>query len=137
MSTEQNKAIRRRVLAEIEVAGNLDAIDALLAPDVTIDGMAGPIRGREAQKGFTAAMHAAFSDLEGEIEDMVAQGDLIVSRWTFRGTHRGELMGIPAPGKRVTMTGMDVTRIVDGRITAMHIVMDQLGMLRQLGVIPS
>lgn len=137
MSTEESKALRLRVLREIEVAGNPASVDELCTPDITIYGMGQPLQGREAQKGFTAMMHAAFPDLEGTIEDMVAEGDLIASRWTFHGTHRGELMGIPPTGKRITMSGMDVTRIENGRIAEMRVSMDQLGMLQQLGVIPA
>ena len=136
MSTEANKALRSRVLREIEVAGNPASIDELLTPDVTVYGFGQPVQGREAQKGFTAMMHAAIPDIEGTIEDMIAEGDLVVSRWTFHGTHRGDLMGIPPTGKRITMSGMDLTRIVNGQIAEMRVMMDQLGMFRQLGMIP-
>jgi predicted ester cyclase len=134
---EENKALRRRVLAEIEVAGSPAAIDELCTPDMVIYGMGEPLRGREAQKAFTAVMHAAFTDFEGEIHDLVAEGDAIASRWTFRGTHTGDLMGIPPTGKRITMSGMDVSRFVGEQLAEMRVVMDQLGILQQLRVIPS
>lgn len=137
MSIEENKALRLRVSREIEVGGNPASIDELCTPDVTIYGMGQPVQGREAQKGFTAMMHAAFPDLEGAIEDMIAEGDVIASRWIFQGTHRGELMGIPPTGKRIRISGMDTTRIANGQIAEMRVVMDQLSMLQQLGVIPT
>jgi predicted ester cyclase len=78
----------------------------------------------------------AFPDLHGTIEDQIAEGDKVVMRMTYRGTHQGELMGIPATGKPVTMTFISINRIAEGKIAEGWVNFDALGMMQQLGVIP-
>ena len=80
---------------------------------------------------------AAFPDLHETVEDIFAEGDKVVTRFTMRGTHQGELMGIPPTGKQVTMTGMTIHRIVSGKIVEDWVVADFLGMMQQLGTIPT
>jgi predicted ester cyclase len=78
----------------------------------------------------------AFTDLTATIEDMIAEGDKVAYRLTFRGTHQGELMGMPATGKHVTYTGIGIDTVVNGTITDMWLNFETLGMLQQLGVVP-
>jgi predicted ester cyclase len=80
---------------------------------------------------------AAFPDLHGTIEDQIAEGDKVVSRMTYRGTHQGELMGIPPTGKQVTMSFIGIHRITAGKVAEGWVNFDALGMMQQLGVIPS
>ena len=82
-------------------------------------------------------MRAAFPDLQYTVEDQIAEGDKVVTRYTASGTHRGELMGIAPTGSRVEITGISITRVEDGKIEEIWETHDALGMMRQLGVIPS
>jgi predicted ester cyclase len=78
----------------------------------------------------------AFPDLKVTSDFQVAEGDKVVMRWTGTGTHTGELMGIPATGKRIEMTGIGIQRIAGGRIVEEWVESDQMGMMQQLGVVP-
>jgi steroid delta-isomerase-like uncharacterized protein len=91
---------------------------------------------RESTKQFFAMFHAAFPDSSRIIEDQIAEGELVATRVTLRGTHRGEFQGIPPTGKRVAFTGIGIHRIVGGRIAEHWPQPDLLGLMQQLGVIP-
>ena len=86
--------------------------------------------------GFSQAFFAAFPDLHVTTDDLIGEGDKVVKVWTAHCTHKGELMGIPATGKAIVVKGIEVFRIVDGKIAENWMSMDNLGMLQQLGVIP-
>jgi steroid delta-isomerase-like uncharacterized protein len=132
-----NKAIVRRYIQEAFNGGNLGIVDELIASNfVDHAGTPGLAPGREGQKQFVAMYRSAFPDLRTTIEDMVAEGDRVVTRWTARGTHSGPLMNIPATGKQVTITGITINQVSGGTIVAGWNNFDQLGMLQQLGVIP-
>ena len=139
MSADQNKAIVRGVFDEVFNKGNLSAADEILAPDYTLHDPAAPkfTGGRKAYKQFQARYLKAFPDHRLTVEDQIAEGDKVVTRWTARGTHRGDLPGIPATGKPVTVTGITVSRISGGRIAEEWQDWDSLGMLQQLGVVPA
>lgn len=135
---EQNKAISRRCVEEIWNQRNLDLLDELVAADFVYHDPANPmIRDLAGYKLFMGACYAAFPDLQFIIEDMLAEGDKVVVRWTFQGTHQGELIGIPPTGKQVAYTGILFNRLADGKLVETWVSMDIIGMLRQLGVIPS
>jgi steroid delta-isomerase-like uncharacterized protein len=137
-SEGENKAISRRADEELFNRGNLDVADELFTPDfVYHDPAGGQLRGPENVKGYAAMLRAAFPDLQQTIEDQIAEGDKVAYRWTARGTHEGELMGIAPTGKRVEFTGIAVARLADGRIEEMWENYDALGMMQQLGVVPS
>jgi steroid delta-isomerase-like uncharacterized protein len=80
---------------------------------------------------------SAFPDMRVTIEDLVAEGDKVAARWSVTGTHRGELMGIPATGKRVTVTGIEINRFAGGKLVEHWESFDQLSMMQQLGVVPA
>lgn len=82
-------------------------------------------------------MLAAFPDGQYSMDDMIAEGDKVVLRWTFRGTHKGELMGIPATGKQVTMAGISIYHFANGMLEEIWEHYDRFGFLQQLGVIPA
>ena len=138
MSTEENKALERRGIEEGWNKGNLTVIDELIAANVvTHRPPAPPLQGTEAFKQFVLMYRSAFPDLHYTIEDQIAEGDKVVTRWTARGTHKGELMGIPPTGKQGTVTGISVSRWANGKVVEIWINADDLGMLQQLGVVPA
>jgi steroid delta-isomerase-like uncharacterized protein len=140
MSTEQNKTIVRRYWEEVWNQGNLAVVDELIATD--FDGHPAPSdadfgRGPAGQKQLVGLYAGAFPDMRMTIDDMAADGDRVVLRWTARGTNTGEMMGMPATGKRATVTGIVINRLAGGKIVEGWTNFDALGMLQQLGVIPT
>jgi steroid delta-isomerase-like uncharacterized protein len=136
--SEQDKAITLRVFEEVWNQGNVDAIDELLSPDFVNHG--GPPEipsNREGFKQLVAMYTSAFPDVHFHIEDQIAEGDLVATRWSGHGTHQGELMGIPPTNKQVTVTGIVVDRIAGGAVAESWGEFDQMGMMQQLGVVPS
>jgi steroid delta-isomerase-like uncharacterized protein len=137
---EQNKTLVRRYWDEAWNKGNLTVVDELVAAD--FDGHPLPSDpnfglGPEGQKRLVGLYRGAFPDMRMTIDDMVAEGDRVVLRWTARGTNTGEMMGMPATGKSATVTGIIVNRLAAGKIAEGWGNFDALGMLQQLGVIPT
>jgi steroid delta-isomerase-like uncharacterized protein len=138
MSTEENKALARRFVAEVMNAGNLEAADQFIAPNLVVHNpVPGQAPGREGCKQTLATLRNAFPDLHFTIEDLLADGDKVMIRSTYRGTHRGELLGFPPTGEPVAVMGIDLLRIADGQIVEHWGTYDQMEMLHQLGVLPS
>jgi steroid delta-isomerase-like uncharacterized protein len=137
--SEQNKNLVRRALEEVWNRGNYAVVDELVAKDyLGHSGAEGPeTHGREGYRKFFATQREAFPDIEYEIEDQIAEGDKVVTRWTARATHTGEFQGIPPTGRPGTVTGMTIFRIADGSVVECWTNMDELGMMQQLGVIPA
>lgn len=139
MSTEENKAVVRREIEELyNKGGNLDAAEEIYAPDfVGHDPTTGDIRGVEGAKQFAATMRSAFPDLTCTVEDQVAEGDKVVTRFSARGTHQGETEELgPATGNRVEITGVTIERFSDGKVAESWDHYDALGMMQQLGLVP-
>ena len=136
--SEENKALIRRFFEEVWNEQNLDAIDELVAADQVDHSLPpGLPPGREGAKAFVGMYLSAFPDTRMTIEDIVAEGDRVVTRWSATGTHTGELMGIPATGKQVTVTGLDINRYSGGKSVEHWGQFDQMGMMQQLGVVPA
>ena len=138
MSAEQNKAIVRSFLEGIFTQGNPDVVDELAAPDFVVhdpSSEAGDVDA-EGVKESIAWSHNAFPDLRVTIEDQVAEGDKVATRWTVRGRHHGEMMGAAPTGKQVTFTGTQTDYISGGKIVESWSNWDTLGMLRQIGAVP-
>jgi steroid delta-isomerase-like uncharacterized protein len=137
--SEDNKAVVRRFIEEVWNNGNLDAIDELISEDhVDHDpAQADSPGGREGVRAFVQMYRTAYPDTHIELGEMVAEGDLVAGSWTATGTHQGELMGIAPTGRSITVTGMGMDRIRDGRIVESWANYDALGMLAQLGAIPA
>ena len=131
---EQNKAIVRRYRQEIANEGKLDLVDEIFAATFMMNSQE---MTPENFKQFIQMWRIAFPDLEYTLEDLIAEGDRVVERWTCRGTHEGALFGIPPTGKQITSTGILIHRIVDGKIVEFVEVADGLGLMQQLGVVPS
>lgn len=136
MSTEENKTNSRRLLEGIN-QGDLTAIDELCTPNHVSHNPPTTTHGSEEYKQSYAMLLTAFPDLHFTIEDQLAEGDKVATRLTVSGTHKGEFMGIPPTGKRVTATGMSISHWVDGKSDEVWIHMDSLGLLQQLGVVPA
>jgi steroid delta-isomerase-like uncharacterized protein len=133
--SEGNKTIVRRIYSEIINGGNLALADSLVGPGYVYHGSGGlELRGPEGFKQLVSMYRSAFPDLNLTIDDIVTEGDKVVTRWTGRGTHKGDLAGIRATGRTATVTGIVITRIVDGKVVEDHEAFDELSMLRQLGV---
>jgi steroid delta-isomerase-like uncharacterized protein len=137
LMSEANKSIVHRVVEECVNQGNLDVADELLATDyIDHDALPGVAPGVEGFKQVISMYRAAFPDLNVTIEDTFTEGDKVVARWVGKGTHKGELMGIPPTGKEVSVTGMEINRIAEGKIVEHWENIDLLGMMVQLGVVP-
>jgi steroid delta-isomerase-like uncharacterized protein len=139
MSAESNKALSRRLLEEAFNDGNLDVIDELVATDFVNHDAAlpEPMIGPDAAKATIDGYRSAFPDLRLTIEEQIADDHGVATRWSARGTHQGDLMGMAPTGKEATVTGITIDRIVDGRIAESWTNWDTLGMLQQLGVVPA
>jgi steroid delta-isomerase-like uncharacterized protein len=138
--SEENKAILRRVTDEVFGQGNLDLVDELFAADYVLHDPGipgGELRGPEDFKQRWVSMfRTAYPDLQLSVEDQIAEGDKVVARYTGRGTHQGELMGIPPTGNEVSVGGIIISRVSGGRVEEEWNSFDALGMMQQLGVIP-
>lgn len=137
MSTEANIAVAHRVFDELFSQGNFDAADEIYASGHTShDPQAAGVNGAAAMKHYIGMYRAAFPDLHVSIDDTIAEGDRVVIRWTARGTHQGELMGVPPTGKQAVVTGINIFRVSDGCLQEEWVNWDTLGLLQQLGVAP-
>jgi steroid delta-isomerase-like uncharacterized protein len=135
--SEQNEQLVHRFHMDIFQDGNLGVADEILTSDFAWHGgFEPPEHGPEAVKEVATGVINAFPDRRITHHDAIAAGDKVLIRWSMSGTHEGELMGIPATGKPMTITGFDYFRIENGKIAEMWQEADQLGMMRQLGVIP-
>jgi steroid delta-isomerase-like uncharacterized protein len=126
MSAEENKAIVRRYLEDAWNNGNVDAVDQLFVPELA-----------EGIKQQILAFRAGFPDWHCEIDDFIVEGDKVVNRWTGTATHTGTLFGIPPTGKKVTVEGITIHRIQNGKITNDWSQGNQLQLMQQLGVVPA
>ena len=132
-----NKEIVRRLGVELW-QGNIGVIDELVAPDyVGHDPSQPEMHGPDGVKGFVNTYLSAFPDGRITVDEQLAEGELVASRWTGRGTHQGDLMGIPPTGKQVTVSGITVSRVKNGKVVEEWTNWDTLGMLQQLGAVPA
>lgn len=135
MSLEQNKVVLTRFV-EFLNTGDPAIADEVVASDfLERDPLPGQQPGREGLKAVILMIRVAFPDLEWLIDEMVAEGETVASRFTWRGTHRGAFLGVPATGKQITVTGMVFDRVVEGQLVESQILMNTLGILMQLGAI--
>ena len=139
MSTEENKALVQRMLEAFNKGKEacMAALEELCAPDYVYHGP-GVFGDMDlaACKQMTPALYAAFPNSHMAVEDLIAEGDKVVGRYTFRGTHQGEFMGVPATGKVVTWTCILISRFAGGKCVEDWEEADMLGLFQQLGAIP-
>jgi steroid delta-isomerase-like uncharacterized protein len=139
MMSEENKEKVHRFLEETFNEGNLDVVDEIFASDYVLHdpGIPEEVSGPEGIKQFVQMYRSAFPDTHITVEDQLAEGDEVVTRWTGRGTHQGELFGIPASGNRVEDTGITISRFEGGKIAEDWTNSDFLGLMQQIGAVPS
>lgn len=135
--SEENKALVRRLNKDLWQDLDVSKVDEYYAADyVSHSQLPGTPPGREGVKAFINMMKSSFSDLNYVTEDLVAEGDKVVSRYTVTSTHTGEFMGIPATGKQVKVTGIFIARVTDGKVVESWTEWDSMGTMQQLGVVP-
>ena len=137
MGTEESAAAVRRWFQAFN-DGDMAAERAARADDFRayIPGMPGPLDG-DAWEQFIGIFFKGFPDMQLVIDDVVAQDDRVAVRWTFQGTHEGEFFGSPPTGQQVTMAAIEINRVADGKVVEHWVSLDQLGILQQVGAIPS
>ena len=137
MSTEENKAMIRRVWEEVFNKGNLAVADEIMATNYVYHGSGGQeFKGPEGFKQLITMFRTAFPDLRITVEDMFAEGDKVAHRATIRGTHKGDFMGIAPTGKQVTIAAIVISRFVGGKEVEAWANLDQLAMMQQMGIAP-
>lgn len=138
MSAEKNRETVRRLVDELYNKGNLGIVDELFAPGFVGYDPASVMgsSGREALKEDVRQFRTAFPDSHVKIEEILAEGERVVYRWTSRSTHKGPFMDLPPTGKEVTISGIQILRFSGDRIVEGYSHWDALGLLRQLGVVP-
>jgi steroid delta-isomerase-like uncharacterized protein len=135
--SDQNKAVARAVFAAFDT-GDLDELADVVAADAVDHDPYNPFaeEGREGLKKVIGMYRQAFPDLSLTVEDQIAEGDKVVTRWTATGTHQGELMGAAPTGKTSSIGGIGIDRIENGQVVEAWGCWDALGMMQQLGLIP-
>ena len=133
---EDNIKMYTNVWDEILNKGNIDMIDTHFASNYVNKTVSSTVNGQAEAKEFFGAFLTGFSDINFVVDEIFGVGDRVVKRWTFNATHTGEFAGIPATGNKISLKGVSVSRIVDGKIAEELDYMDDLGFLQQLGVMP-
>ena len=136
--SEQNKTAVRRLFDELWNKGNLQVADEIIAPTYQHHDASTPDMGKgpESEKKRVNLYRTAFHDFRLNIEDLYAEGETVVARWSCRGVHKGELNGITPTGKQFAITGVTIARFSNGKIVEGFVKWDALGLMRQLGVVP-
>jgi steroid delta-isomerase-like uncharacterized protein len=136
--SEQNKTIVRRLFEELWNKGNLPVADELIAPTYTHHDAATPDvgRGPDGEKKRLTLYRNAFTDLRLTVEDMIAEGETVMARWSCRGAHKGKLSGIAPTGKQIAISGVTVCGVANGKIVEGWVNWDAPSLMQQLGVVP-
>jgi steroid delta-isomerase-like uncharacterized protein len=135
MTTMDNKLLAERVWEAIWHQGDLSQIDNLFTADFVRHDPGRELQGIEQNRQFIRSQRVAFPDAHFDVEDQIAEGDKVVVRYRFRGTHLGAFQGAPPTGKQITYTGVLIYRIANGKIAEQWTEFDFLGVLRQLGML--
>ena len=136
--SEQNKAIVRRLFEELWNKGNLSVADQLFSPNYAHHDPSTPDfgRGPESERKRATLYRTAFPDLQLPIEDIIAEGETVMARWSCRGTHKGDLSGIAPTGKQFSISGVSIARLTNGKMAEGWVNWDAQGLMQQLGVVP-
>lgn len=136
--SKRNSELVQNAVEEVWNKGNYGALDQLVTSDIVIHSSTPgeEIHGQEGIKQFYTALRAAFPDIHFTIEDQIADDDKVVTRWSAIATHLGPFQDIPPTGRQVHLSGIDIDHIANDRVTECWPVMDERGLLLQLGVIP-
>ena len=132
--SEDNKALARR---SWEVVDNLDILDEVYASDLVWHEPDQDVHGLEEARQFVTMYKTAFPDLNVTVEDVISEGDNVVTRYTIRGTHQGEIEEFgPPTGRQIALQGITIHRIADGKIVEEWERYDNLSLMQQLGLVP-
>jgi steroid delta-isomerase-like uncharacterized protein len=138
LSETENIATLERFVEEVINQGRIEAADELVEENfVELYPLPGQQQGREGLKDVIRMMRGGFPDIHWVVQETIASDDKVVSRFKWTGTHRGDFLGIPATGRRVTVSGVVLDRLRAGKMADSRILMDTFGMMQQLGVIPA
>ncbi|MGO8757820.1 MAG: ester cyclase [Terracidiphilus sp.] len=133
-----NREVIRAFIEDVLSQGRLERANDLVKEDfVELDPLPGQEQGREGLKAIIHMLRLAFPDMHWAVKEMVAEGDKVVTRFVWTGTHRGAFLGIPATGTSVEVKGVVIDRLEDGKMADSRILMDTMGLMQQLGVIPA
>lgn len=136
--SQSNCAVLDRFNNEVWCEGNVDLVDALMSEDFVDHTPPPGVTGdREGLKRFLASVHAQLDGAKRTVDEQIDAGDRVIERWTLTATHAGDWLGIPATGAAISLTGIDVYRVQDGRVADVWCEVDMAGLLGQLGVIPA
>jgi steroid delta-isomerase-like uncharacterized protein len=134
--TDSNKNVIKAFLEDVINQGRLERANDLVKEDfVELDPLPGQQQGMEGLKAVIHALRSAFPDMHWVVDEMVAEGQKVVTRFVWTGTHRGVFLGIPATGRSVEVKGVVIDRLEDGKMADSRILMDTMGLMQQLGVI--
>lgn len=133
MSLEENKEIQRRILIEVHSPGKLNLVDELY--DENFIGLPDMTKGTENVKKFITNLLNTFPDIKFTVEDQIAEGDKVFARWSITGTHKGEFMGIAPTGKPISISGVTVYKILNGKAVEAWGMMDNLAVMQQIGAV--
>ena len=137
MSSEQNKTIVRRLLEE-PWKGDLGVVDELIDRNYVghDPSIPEPLRGPDGFKENVSTYREAYSDAQITVDEQIAEGDKVATRWTARGKHDGDLMGVASTGKHVKVSGLTLSRLANGKVIEDYTNWDTFGMMQQLGIVP-
>jgi steroid delta-isomerase-like uncharacterized protein len=135
--SQDNLTLARRAIEEVWNRGNYEVLPELVANDILIHAAPDDILGHDGVRHFYDSLRQAFPDIHFTIEDQLADGDRIATRWSAQGTHKGMFQGLPATGKLVRLTGIDIDRFVNGKVVECWPEANELGLLQQLGLLPA
>jgi steroid delta-isomerase-like uncharacterized protein len=136
--SEQNKTNVRRLFEEVWNKGHVPVADELFTATYTHHDSSSPDLGRgpDSEKKRATLYRNAFPDIRFTVEDMIAEGETVVARWSCRGTHKGDLNGIAPTGKQFNITGVSIARFTNGKMSEGFVNSDVLGLMQQLGAVP-
>ena len=131
---EENKALIRRFVSEVINKGNIDALEEFVHPDfLELEPLPGQEQGRDGLKQKISMMLDAFPGQQWVIQEQIAEGDKVVSKITWVGTHKQEFLGVPATGKDVMVSGIEIDRVINGQLVESQMLMDTMSLMLQLG----
>lgn len=136
--SESNKQVIQTFIEDVLNQGRFERANDLVKEDfVELDPLPGQVQGREGLKAILHMLRSAFPDMHWIVKEMVAEGEKVVTRFVWTGTHRGAFLGVPATGRSVEVKGVVIDRLENARMADSRILMDTMGLMQQLGVIPA
>lgn len=130
---QKNKALIRRYYEELWNPWNLEAANDLISPEMEFRGSLGiAVRGISGFQGYMSTVRSAFPDFHNQVEDLVAEGEKVVARLTYSGTHQGEMFGLPPTGRAISYPGIAIFRISEDKVAEGWVMGDRWGLLQQL-----